>query len=57
VPIPGTTKIDRMNENAGGADIQLTTKDLHKIEEGLSNIKAVGERYPEALQKRIDREM
>jgi aryl-alcohol dehydrogenase-like predicted oxidoreductase len=57
VPIPGTTKIERMKENAGGADIQLSTKDLQHIGEGLSKIKAVGERYPEALQKRIDREV
>jgi aryl-alcohol dehydrogenase-like predicted oxidoreductase len=57
VPIPGTTKIDRMNENAGGADIQLTKSDLEKIGQGLSKINAKGERYPENLQRRIDREV
>ncbi|MDR3606675.1 MAG: aldo/keto reductase [Oligoflexia bacterium] len=57
VPIPGTTKIDRMIENAGGADIQLTSKDLHDIEQAASKIKAQGDRYPENLQKRIDREV
>jgi aryl-alcohol dehydrogenase-like predicted oxidoreductase len=57
VPIPGTTKIDRMNENAGGADIELTAQDLQEIEQGASKIKAKGERYPENLQKRIDREV
>lgn len=57
VPIPGTTKIERMNENAGGADLQLTSKDLEDIKQAASKIKAQGERYPENLQKRIDREV
>jgi aryl-alcohol dehydrogenase-like predicted oxidoreductase len=57
VPIPGTTKVDRMKENAGGANVQLTTKDLQSIEQAASKIKAQGERYPENLQKRIDREV
>jgi aryl-alcohol dehydrogenase-like predicted oxidoreductase len=55
VPIPGTTKIERMKENAGGADIQLTAKDLQEIERASSKIEAQGERYPDFLQKRIDR--
>lgn len=55
VPIPGTTKIDRMKENAGGADVQLTAQDLKQIEDAASKIHAQGERYPENLQKRIDR--
>ncbi len=57
VPIPGTTKIDRLNENAGAADIRLTAADLQEIETAASRIKAKGERYPEILQKRIDREV
>jgi aryl-alcohol dehydrogenase-like predicted oxidoreductase len=57
VPIPGTTKTERLNENAGGADLQLSPKDLQDIEGALSKIKAQGERYPENLQKRIDREV
>lgn len=57
IPIPGTTKVDRLNENAGGADVQLSAKDLEEIEQGVSQIKAVGDRYPENLQKRIDREV
>lgn len=57
VPIPGTTKIDRLQENAGGADVRLSPDELAQIDEGLSRIKAVGERYPESLQKRIDREV
>ena len=54
VPIPGTTKIHRLEENAGGAYIELTTKDLREIEVASANIAIVGERYPEAAQKMID---
>ncbi len=57
VPIPGTTKVDRLKENAGGADIQLLAEDLKQITEAASKIHAKGERYPENLQKRIDREI
>jgi aryl-alcohol dehydrogenase-like predicted oxidoreductase len=57
VPIPGTTKVERMKENAGGADIQLSAKELQDIKQAASKIKAQGERYPENLQKRIDREV
>lgn len=55
VPIPGTTKIDRMKENAAAADVRLTADDLQEIATAASKIKAIGERYPEHLQKRIDR--
>jgi len=53
VPIPGTTKIHRLEENIGGADIELTTEDLQQIEEAASKIKIEGARYPEHLQKRV----
>lgn len=56
VPIPGTTKIERLNENAGALDIQLAKEDLQKINLAASHLKAEGERYPEQFQKRIDRE-
>jgi aryl-alcohol dehydrogenase-like predicted oxidoreductase len=55
VPIPGTTKLHRLEENLGAADIELTDDDLHKIENALSQIEVVGARYPEHLQKRVDR--
>lgn len=55
VPIPGTTKIDRMKENAGGAEIQLSAQDLKEIGDASAKIEAKGERYPAALQARIDR--
>lgn len=57
VPIPGTTKLERMKENAGAANIQLTSADLREIETAASKIQAQGERYPEHLQRRIDRQI
>ena len=51
VPIPGTTKLHRLEENNGAAVITLGDDDLKKIEDALDEIKVVGERYPEALEK------
>jgi aryl-alcohol dehydrogenase-like predicted oxidoreductase len=53
VPIPGTTKLHRLEENLGGATIELSEQDLSDIEKAASEIKVQGERYPEALQKRV----
>lgn len=55
VPIPGTTKVERLTENLQAARIELTSADLQEIETAASKIKPHGERYPEHLQKRIDR--
>lgn len=55
VPIPGTTNLARMTENTKAADIVLTPSDLSAIQKAASSLKAQGERYPEHLQKRIDR--
>jgi aryl-alcohol dehydrogenase-like predicted oxidoreductase len=55
VPIPGTTRLDRMQENMAAADIELTPGDLREIETAASRITAQGERYPEHLQRQIDR--
>lgn len=55
VPIPGTTKIERVIENARAAEVKLTADELQVIETAAAKIKAQGERYPEFLQKRIDR--
>lgn len=52
-PIPGTTKLHRLQENIGGANLELTSLDLVKIEEALSVIKIVGERYPQHLKERV----
>ncbi len=52
VPIPGTTKLSRLDENIGAVNIQLTPDDLREIESVASKIMIQGERYPEALEKR-----
>ncbi|WP_431825840.1 aldo/keto reductase [Burkholderia sp. F1] len=55
VPIPGTTKLHRLDENVGAAAVELTTDDLAAIEAALTQIRIVGERYPAHLQQRVDR--
>jgi aryl-alcohol dehydrogenase-like predicted oxidoreductase len=45
VPIPGTKKLHRLDENIGAADIRLTEADLRKIQEAISQIQIEGERY------------
>ena len=52
VPIPGTTKLHRLEENIGAAKVALTSKELGEIKLALDNIKVVGDRYPEELEKR-----
>jgi len=52
VPIPGTTKLNRLEENIGSAGISLTPEDLRDISSALEKIKIVGDRYPEELEKR-----
>jgi aryl-alcohol dehydrogenase-like predicted oxidoreductase len=53
VPIPGTTKLQRLEENLGAADVVLTSDDLRDIEDAVSTIAVVGARYPEHLQQRV----
>jgi aryl-alcohol dehydrogenase-like predicted oxidoreductase len=55
VPIPGTTKLSRLEENLGAVNIELTADDIHSLEEASSAIKIEGERYPETHQRLIDR--
>ena len=55
VPIPGTTKLHRLEENLGGATIELTTDDLREIESAAAQINVQGARYSEGGQKMIDR--
>lgn len=55
VPIPGTTKLERLTENNKAAQVELTAADLNRIENAVSKIRVQGERYPEHLQKKIDR--
>lgn len=53
VPIPGTTKQHRLEENAGAANIELSASDLNEIAIALANIKVSGERYPQHLQNMV----
>src|SRR5919197_77986 len=52
VPIPGTTKLKRLEENLGAAEIELTPEDLRVIDDAASKIQVAGARYPEELEKR-----
>jgi len=51
VPIPGTTKLNRLEENIGAVSIQLMREDLRDINSAALNIKVEGARYPERLEK------
>jgi aryl-alcohol dehydrogenase-like predicted oxidoreductase len=55
VPIPGTTKLHRLEENLGGATVELTPDDLREIENAAAQITVQGARYSEGAQKMIDR--
>ena len=55
VPIPGTTKLHRLEENIGAANVTFTAGDLRQIEEAASGIDAQGARYPESLQRMVNR--
>ena len=55
VPIPGTRKIERLEENIGAASIELTPNDLREIEDSASRVTVQGARYPESAQRMIDR--
>lgn len=55
VPIPGTTKIHRLEENLGAATVELTPDDLKEIDQALAGIKVAGDRYPPNLAKLVDR--
>jgi len=55
VPIPGTRRLERLEENLGAVDVQLTPGDLAAINDAAAEITVVGARYPEAMQQMIDR--
>jgi aryl-alcohol dehydrogenase-like predicted oxidoreductase len=55
VPIPGTTKLHRLEENTGAADVELTAADLAKIDELAAGIEIEGHRYGEGSQKLVNR--
>ena len=55
VPIPGTTKLNRLNENIGATSVRLSPADLSELEKAASEITVQGARYPEHLQKLVGR--
>ena len=55
VPIPGTTKLHRLEENLGAASVELTSDDLRDIDGASSKIKVEGARYPERLEQMTGR--
>jgi aryl-alcohol dehydrogenase-like predicted oxidoreductase len=55
IPIPGTTKLHRLEENIGAADIELTPDDLRNIEVAVSGVEVRGDRYSPQMQRRVDR--
>lgn len=55
VPIPGTTKLHRLDENLGAADVSLTAGDLKEIHDAISAIDVQGDRYPAHLQSLVNR--
>jgi aryl-alcohol dehydrogenase-like predicted oxidoreductase len=55
VPIPGTTKLHRLEENIAAADLKLTSSDLEEIESGASKIAVQGNRYPDVLERMTGR--
>ena len=55
VPIPGTTKVNRLEENIGASELELTQNDLDEIETAASKVDVQGERYPERLEQMTGR--
>ena len=55
VPIPGTTKLDRLDENLGAASVELTPDDLREIDDSASKITVYGARYPERMEQMTGR--
>jgi aryl-alcohol dehydrogenase-like predicted oxidoreductase len=54
VPIPGTTKLHRLEENIGAASVELTAEDLKEIDAAASRITVQGARYPEDMERRTN---
>jgi aryl-alcohol dehydrogenase-like predicted oxidoreductase len=55
VPIPGTTKLHRLEENIGAAEILLSNEEIENINKAIANVEVQGARYPEQLQKMVNR--
>jgi aryl-alcohol dehydrogenase-like predicted oxidoreductase len=55
VPIPGTRRLERLEENLGAADLTLTPRDVAELDDASARIDVAGERYPAQMQRMIDR--
>jgi aryl-alcohol dehydrogenase-like predicted oxidoreductase len=55
VPIPGTRRTERLTENVGAGNVELTPEDLDEIDTAAAQFEVQGDRYPEAMQRMIDR--
>jgi aryl-alcohol dehydrogenase-like predicted oxidoreductase len=55
VPIPGTRRLTRLDENLGATEITLTPEDLVELDQASTQVKIVGDRYPEAMQRMVNR--
>jgi len=55
VPIPGTRRLTRLDENLGAAEVRLTPEDLTELDEASTQVRIVGDRYPEAMQRMVNR--
>ena len=55
VPIPGTRRLDRLQENLAAADVELTADDLREIDDAAAGIEVQGARYPDFMQRLIGR--
>ena len=54
-PIPGTRRLERLDENLGAVGLVLTPDDIAELDEASASVQVQGERYPERLQRMIDR--
>jgi len=55
VPIPGSRRLERLDENMGATDLDLTPEDLAELDNATASVQVQGDRYPEAMQRMIDR--
>ena len=55
IPIPGTRRIERLEENLAAVDLELTPEDLAELDAASTSVQVQGARYPEAMQKMVDR--
>jgi aryl-alcohol dehydrogenase-like predicted oxidoreductase len=55
VPIPGTRRLTRLDENLGATEVTLTPEDLMELDQASTQVKIVGDRYPEAMQRMVNR--